>query len=874
MEKIKKALKLLFCLLATLALFPFASNIVYGKDSSLKAWLRVPLATQTDKRMEETERRLASNDQIKQVLEEALIYVEGYGVCSKMSLWPDRRRAVEKDDRILHDVGFDRAIRCGPAEAIHVPAKESIKRIEEEFFKPMFEKVKGLESEEGYRALESFLVILHQEITGVIKRYIKHEEDITAKYGYIIPNPGTDMDTELRSRLNRLFSLPERESVTISPEISKLDSGHRRSFSFCAIRYDFRPNGLSLLTTQPAYSIFSKDRLEDTLANIHILEALDSLDERLKVEGVDNKELSSMFENHIRDFFHSIGANYIHPPEERIIEILERLTTSFHKEKFGRSIEKLKELSTAISDSDKKVVSRIAEGEPLKQSLFNHGIVLTEEGEVFMYYTPYLAMFVDLGVAFASESDTMAISSKEALAYLKKHPDLARKIKVYSPRFWDWPLVESQDSTDRSNIDMHFTPKNFSITPDWVYSAARRFLNIEVLMPSYEGWEWQPVNDWQGQIVDFGIGTGEFFYQIARTIRDENKGMAKQEYFGVDISKPMVDVASQRGYVVDMVDVSNGIRLSEWKKKRAITLTRAVSIDTLQHLNREGRENFLRWFMDNAEDNARLFVSLIFEDPKVSRETVEREIIDFCYSLGLTEENIQLERQGSRTFFYILKPPAKVREVIGTVTLVKFTRIEREPDVYPCDLKKIAIYNFADGHERCEERAVRLTKPSSWRDRESIFKRIEIKTIETDYGQRVEEYSKYRNQDNGETVTVLREERNIKGNKVYYKRNEDNPREIAGINVDLPGGRYRFHVKLSDGARRMDITLADTEAGGFLEPLLKENYQFPAGLTDTQIRLLGLLSIQDILKNKLYRNVNNPSLGDILLNRAGIDHAL
>jgi len=824
-----------------------------------------------DSPKKEAAQRLASNEQIKQALEKALIFVEGYGVCSKMSLWSDRRSAIEKDNKALQDAGFERAVRSGPDEVIHISAKESIERIENEFFKPMLEKVEGLESEKGRQSLERFLGILHQEILGVMKRYIEHEEEINTRYGYIIPQPGVNITRELRNRLNRLFSLHDRESVTISPEISRLGN-YRRYFSFCAIRYDFRPEGLSLLTTQPAYSIFSKDRLKDTLANVRILEALDRLEKEMMLEGLDRKESVSMLENHIRDFFHSIGANYVCPPDERIVEMLETFTARLYKKEFGRHIKILKELGTAISHSDKEAVSKISKNRKLKDRLYDHGIILTQEGEVFMYYTPYLAMFVDLDVAFAADSgDTMSISSKEALNYLEQHPDLARKIKAYSPRFWDWPLAESQDSLDRSMLD-RLTPKNFSITPDWVYSAARRFLGLEVLEPSYEAWEWRPVTDWQGQIVDFGIGTGEFFYQIARTIYDENRNNAKQEYFGTDISKSMVDVARQRGYVVDMVDVSDGAELSKWKKERAITLTRAVSIDTLQHLNREGRENFLRWFMNNAEDNARLFVSLIFEDSKVSRETVEQEIIDFCYSLGLTKENIQLERQGNRTFFYILKPPAKVKEVIGAVTLVKLTTIKIEPDVYPGDRKKIRINRFADGHEERREEVLRVEKPRGYEDRK--FKLIETKAIVMNNGKMKEVLATYRNQDTREIIIVLASEKNMTGNEVYYRRDEDNPSEIMAVEVDLPGDRYRFIVELSDRMSHINIIVADTEAEGFSKPLLEENYKFQAGLSDSEIRLLGVLNLEDILQRKLYKTVNNPEVRDILLNRAGIRHSL
>jgi len=379
-------------------------------------------------------------------------------------------------------------------------------RVEREFFEPLMVLTASLRDGSQGKLLDDFSGILHQEVMDIVARYGRYAE----------------------GDIHRLSTMPG-------------------------------------LTTDPL------DRTLDTLANIRLLQALDSL--RVSLEGPASSDILSLvdkLEQHVTDFFYSLGANFIYKPDGNIYTI-----TTY-------------------------MFSKLIPAERFQPTEDERG-------------------------NFAQALELLEANKTDLIEY--------------SPRFYSggW------ETTDTWLSLYHPEPKRFSGTPRFIFEAAREFI----------GFTDDDNFDSRDNLVDFGVGTGDFIEYLVRFFRQGND--VSRHLFGFDNSEKMLEVARQRGsFSVRDLDITNTRALSRWKLWRRVNFNKATCINVLQDFSNDERAAFLNWTIKNTRPGGKLFLSLVFSPYRgLPRAEIEGSIVSILEQHGINSNSYQLEQIGNYTLIKI-----------------------------------------------------------------------------------------------------------------------------------------------------------------------------------------------------------------------------
>lgn len=524
---------------------------------------------------------------IVEALADHVHHVETYGPSSRMSIWHERCQA-----RASLPFGYV----IGPPEPWPISSRAALERIVIEFFEPLAEILEALESTEGIEAVAGFIEELRGEVGGVLGAFVEHEDEIIERFGCLAPPPRGPFDDSVLARFERW------------------GTEHRgaRAFAFDALEHDLEPAGLSTLSTVPQWTVFAPERVLVTMANCRVLRTLEELGAALGSEEPLAGRVVELLDWHVRDFFFSIGVNYM------------RFSADLDERLFGRFRERYLEWESEV------------------------------EHQTCPYWIPWHEMLVEF-VPLVDRFDEHV----RAHEHFEEHPDDVALLEAYTPRFWcHAPLLAEI-------LDVPYAPwtadyvKRFCGTPLDVHRDAVRFLGLEVLeervdwVTGIQGISWFAPKVVAGHVVDFGAGVGDFFAAYRSRHRyggGKGRGAAiASKFVGVDASPAMVDVARKRGFAIDVVDLGDTEALSRWADEHDLELIRACCVDVLQDVDEDARNRFITWWAERSPPEARLFIS--FRGPRDGCQGV----LETLMGLGAGTD---VEVQPERVLLRITKPPS------------------------------------------------------------------------------------------------------------------------------------------------------------------------------------------------------------------------
>jgi hypothetical protein len=250
---------------------------------------------------------------VTQHLESLMGNSEIYGKRSLLSLFPEWDYARNLNDRLI-----------AQAMKLNAEWKPCVHEVDVDLYEkrtaPLWAHWDEMIREVNTPEIKQFLIVIKRELTQTIHRYVRHrnlwiQRIEQGQYTY-----RSDVKNIQRFLGEREGFPPGIKWIIIPSELKDRETAEalgKALFDFVFLPTHIEWHGdISILTFSPFEEEAVKDRdaFLNTLANIHVLEALDKMTDVIRgqvAEAATLERLILVLDHHIQDFFFLVGRNYL-----------------------------------------------------------------------------------------------------------------------------------------------------------------------------------------------------------------------------------------------------------------------------------------------------------------------------------------------------------------------------------------------------------------------------------------------------------------------------------------------------------------------------------------------------------------------------------